>query len=340
MLKGLYILGNESYDMIYGQEQRKEISNLVDIYAPQQTSESIRENLSLLNDVEVIFSGWGGPKIDQEFLDAAPNLKVVFYGAGSIKGIVSDEFWDRNILITSAYAANAVPVAEYTLSQILFCLKRGWELALTIKEKRDYYKYGFGSYVEEVSGKLPGAYKSKVGIISLGMIGSLVCELLKPFDLEVIAYDPFVSKEKAAELDVKLCSLEEIFKEADVVSLHTPWLKETEGMIIGELFKSMKKNSTFINTARGAVVNESEMIEVLKDRTDIQAVLDVTHPEPPVEGSPLYTMPNVVLTPHLAGSYHKECQRMAAYMIEELKRYLDDKPLKWQITKEKFQMLA
>ncbi len=329
-LRGVFLLDTAAYDKIYGPSEREEIGQLVDIYVPQQTRDSIASNPSILNKADVIFSGWGMAMMDESFLAAAPNLKVVFYGAGSIKRFVTDAFWARDILITSAYAANAVPVAEYTLSQILFCLKRGWHYALSIKREGRYPARGY----------VPGGYGSTVGIISLGMIGRLVAKLLRPFDLHVIAYDPYVAPADADDLGVDLCSLESLFRRADVVSLHTPWLPETEGMITGAHLASMKPHTTFINTARGAIVRESEMIAVLQGRPDLQAVLDVTHPEPPEPGSPLYTLPNVVLTPHIAGSLGRECQRMGRLMVEELKRYMQGVPLHYAISSERAKILA
>jgi phosphoglycerate dehydrogenase-like enzyme len=154
----------------------------------------------------------------------------------------------------------------------------------------------------------------------------------------VLAYTS--SEEKASRLGAEKCSLEAIFNRSDVVSLHTPWLKETEGMITGEHLALMKPNATFINTARGAVVREQEMIEVLQQRPDLFAILDVTYPEPPKPGSPLYTLPNVILTPHIAGSLDNECQRMGRYMVDELERYLAGEPLQWAISREKAATLA
>ncbi|MFQ9872123.1 MAG: NAD(P)-dependent oxidoreductase [Oscillospiraceae bacterium] len=122
------------------------------------------------------------------------------------------------------------------------------------------------------------------------MIARLVAQRLRTFDVKILAYDPFVTAEQAQELGVTLCSLQELFSRSDVVSLHTPWLKETENMITGEMFASMKQGATFINSARGAVIREPEMIEVLQRRPDLQAVLDVTYPEPPAQDSPLWTM--------------------------------------------------
>jgi len=102
----------------------------------------------------------------------------------------------------------------------------------------------------------------------------------------------------------------------------------------------LKEGASFINTSRGAVVNEPELIRFLQERPDVQAVLDVTHPEPPVPESPLYDLPNVFLTPHLAGSLGGECRRMAQFMMEELERYLRGEPLRWEITRERFAVTA
>jgi len=327
MLQGIYLLDN--FDLIYG-SAFKEINKLVHIYAEPQTKASIKENPSILSDVDIILTGWGCPIMDQSFLDLAPNLKAVFYGAGSIKTIVTDAFWDKNIVITSAYEANAIPVVEFTLSQILFSLKRGWYFINQVKKKSAF----------PAREKVPGAYGSTVGLVSLGMIGRKVAEMLKQFDCRVIAYDPFVSETEAKALDVEMCSLEDVFQRADVVSLHTPWIKETEGFITGNHIASMKPNATLINTARGAVIREQEMIEELQQRQDLYAILDVTHPEPPVKDSPLYSMENVILTPHIAGSLSAECQRMGEYMAQELGRYLRDEPLRWNITREKSIIMA
>lgn len=328
--KGLFLLNAASCSLIYGPEERAAINSLVDIYAPPQTRESVAANPAVLGPCEILFSGWGAPRLDAAFLAAAPNLRAVFYGAGSVKGIVSDAFWDRGIVLTSSWAANAVPVAEYALSQILFSLKLGWRYVLTIRQERAYPRRW----------PVPGAYGSTVAIISLGMIGRRVCSLLRAFELRVIAYDPFAAPQTAADLGVTLRSLEECFAEADVVSLHTPWLPETEKMITGTHFRAMKKDATFINTARGAIVDEPAMIEVLQERPDLTAVLDVTYPEPPSPGSPLYTLPNVILTPHIAGSMDRECSRMGRFAVEECRRFLAGQPLQWQITRERAATLA
>lgn len=328
--KALYILGESPYDLIYGESERRDLDELLDIYAPRQDSDIAEASPGLLHECEVILSGWGPPKIDAAFLQKAPNLKAVFYGAGSVKGLVSDEFWKAGILLSSAWGANAIPVAEYTLSQIIFSLKRGWAHIFDTRDRKAYPR----------KMPVPGAYGSVVGLVSLGMIGRRVAELLQILEVDLIAYDPYVGEADAQQLGVRPVSLEELFATSDVVSLHTPWLPATENLITGELLASMKQDATFINTARGAVVNQEEMIRVLQERTDLYAVLDVVYPEPVEDGSPLTVLPNVVLTPHIAGSMDRECNRMGRFMVEELQRWLRGEPLQWQVTREKFQIMA
>jgi phosphoglycerate dehydrogenase-like enzyme len=328
--KALYLLDSGAFEKIYGEEERAAVAGLADLYAPLQTGNSVAKNPGVLAEAEVVLSGWGAPAMDGGFLAAAPNLRVVFYGAGSIRRVATPAFWERGLRITSAYAANAVPVSEYALAAILFSLKRGWHFAFSAQREKALPRQG----------QVPGAYGSTVGLVSLGMVGRLVRERLRPFDLRVVAYDPFVTPEEAHVLRVDLMSLEDLFASSDVVSLHVPLLPETEGMILGSHLASMKRNATLINTSRGAVVREAEMVEVLGERPDLWAVLDVTPPEPPEPDSRLYDLSNVVLTPHIAGSLGNECRRMGRLVVDELRRYVAGEPLKHEITRERAALMA
>ena len=179
-----------------------------------------------------------------------------------------------------------------------------------------------------------------MGIIGLGFIGRLVCERLYPFDVQIIAYDPYVFDEEAATLHVSMRPLDALFCEAQVVTLHAPLLPETRGMVTGAHLASMPHGGTFINTSRGRLVQQEELITVLAQRRDLQAVLDVTYPEPPPPGSALYSLPNVVLTPHIAGSLGSERRRMGEAMVGELQRFVTGEPLLHAVTKEQVQYMA
>lgn len=330
MLSALILLDTRAYHLIYGPENRAEIERRVQLLAEPMTREEAMKHPELLAKCEVIFSGWGAPKLDEKFLALTPKLRAFFYGAGSIREFTTDAFWTRDIAITSAFAINAVPVAEYTLAAVLLSLKNFWKQAYAMKRLAR----------QPTHVPCAGGYGSTIGLISLGMVGRLVRERLRPFDLNVLAYDPFLSPEQALELGVESVPLDDIFRRCDVVSLHTPWLKETEGMIQGRHFELMKPNATFLNTARGAVVREDDLVEVLSRRTDLTAWLDVTYPEPPAPDSPLWSMPNVVLTPHIAGSQDLECRRMGHLMIEEFDRWTRGERMKWEISREKSALLA
>jgi phosphoglycerate dehydrogenase-like enzyme len=270
------------------------------------------------------------PVLSGEFLEAAPALKAVFYAAGSVKGFVTDAGWERGIVVSSAWAANGVPVAEYSLAAILLSLKRFWHFSRMTRS----------GAVRSDDLNLPGAYHTKVGLVSLGAVGRATARLLKPFDLTLLAYDPFLPAGAAEDLNVGLVPLEELFRECDVISLHAPWIPETERMITGRLIASMKEGATLINTSRGAVVAEDEMIEVLTRRPDLSAVLDVTYPEPPAPDSPLRSLPNVILTPHIAGSMQGECARMGSWMAVEFQRYVSGEPLRHAVTRDRLARMA
>ncbi len=326
----LFLLDERKRDIIYSHEIQRRIHDRVSVLSPFLTSETWREATPEQREAKIIFSGWGMPKADEEFLGTFPQLKAIFYGAGSIRGFETPALWDRGILVTGAAIANAVPVAEFSLSQILFCLKHGWHYASLSK----------ASELRSQKTPPPGNYGSTVGLLSLGMIGRMVAEHLQRFDHRVLAYDPLIDQEQASELGVEMVSLEEVFAQSDVVSCHMPWLPETENVLRKSHFSSMKQGATFINTGRGAVVNEHELCDVLARRLDLLALLDVTHPEPPEPGSRLLTLPNVNVTQHIAGSIDRECQRMGLTMLQELEKYLAGQPLDYQITREQAALRA
>ncbi len=317
-------------DQVFPADVLTAVENLTPPLSPVVDPERWREALWQLREAEVILSTWGMPVLSKEFLEAAPALKAVFYAAGSVKGFVTDAAWERGITISSAWAANGVPVSEYALGAILLSLKRFW-----------HFSRGMRSSTPDFEGmRVPGGYRSLVGLVSLGAAGRATAKLLRSFDVSLLAYDPFLNPAEAEELGVELTSLEDLFRRSDVVSLHAPWIPETERLITGPLIASMKDGATLINTSRGAVIAEDEIIDVLRERPDLSAVLDVTFPEPPAPDSPLRSLPNIVLTPHIAGSLQHERQRVAFEMVEELRRYLAGEPLRHRITREMLAGLA
>jgi len=319
----LMILSESACPMIYGPDERRDLDELVTLLDAPHTPQSILGRPDLLSQAELIVSGWGGPTLTEAFLETVPKLKGFFYAAGSLAGILTDAVWERRITVTSAAYANAVPVAEYTFATIIFSLKHGWRLSRELKQRRV-----FDPTARDVA---PGCYKRVVGLVSLGAIARKLLEMLRPLDLDIIAYDPHLSDEEARRLGVRKVDLVELFRKADVVSIHTPELPETFGMIDARLLSSMKFGAAFINTARGKLVRTEELIAVAAARADLQFVLDVVDPEPLPFNSLLYELDNVMLTPHIAGSAGQECRRMGRYMVEEVQRYTAGLPLKYAV---------
>lgn len=334
MTKGLIVGMSDKIGLVYDTANLEALSKKVDWVGEPVTAESIEANPSVLKEVECIFATWGMPELAPEILAQAPNLKAIFYGAGSIRCFATDAFWKRNIVVTSAFAANSVPVAEWTVAQIILGLKRAFPLSRYYGECKNM------DLAQAEAFKMVGVYGSTVGLVSYGSIARLVRQILRAFSVNVAVYDPFLSDADADREEVQKMELNRLFEECDLISLHTPWLPETEGMIQGHHIRRMKAHATFMNTSRGAIVDEPGLFDALLDRPDLQAFLDVTWPEPPAADSPVWNLPNLWLTPHLAGSLGQECGRMGAYMVEEFERYLKGEPLRWQITAERFKTMA
>ncbi len=297
------------------------------------TKKELYSDAERFKDTEVIFSTWGMPYLSEEEIDSLlPALKCVFYAAGSVQGFARP-FLNRGVRVFSAWAANAVPVAEYATAQIILAGK-------------DFYcqsrlgSVGRWQDARERRGSQIGNYHKRVGLIGCGMIGSMVAKRLKAFDVEVLAYDPFLSSERANELGVSTVTLSELFSCCEVVSNHLANNESTKRLLGYERFMSMPPYSVFINTGRGAQVDEEGLCRALKERPDLSAVLDVTEPEPPVEGHPFYKLENCFLTPHIAGSLGNELARMSEYMALEYESFVSGGACRYEITLEMLKTMA
>ncbi|GAB4050699.1 hydroxyacid dehydrogenase [Catellatospora paridis] len=263
---------------------------------------------------EVLFTCWGCPPLDEAVLAAAPQLRAVVHAAGTVRHHVTEACWARGIAVTSAVDANSVPVAEFTVAAILMSNKG-------VLRARDLYRARRGEQVDW-RGELPhvGNYRRTVGIVGASRIGRRVIELLRPYDLTVLVHDPYLSAADAAGLGVHAVGLDELCAASDVVTVHAPELPETFHLIGQARLKLMRDGATLVNTARGSLVDQNALLaELVTGR--LQAVLDTTTPEILPADSPLYELPNVLLTPHFAGSMGTEVQRMADAAVAEVARY-------------------
>ena len=325
-------------DYVYPKETQKRIKKLVDIDLDKVYCQEDLESSApgTFDDVEYIFSTWsmpGGSEEKDNFARFFPNAKALFYAAGSVK-YFAQHYLDRGIKIFSAFAANAVPVAEFSLAQILLANKGFYQSMQAFKNPESYKAAG------DISRAHSGNYNTNVGIVGAGMIGKKVIELLKPYKLNIKIFDIFVDEAKARELGgEKVDTLEELFATCDVVSNHLANVPATVGVFKGELFENMKKNGTFINTGRGAQVDEAGMLEALKKRPDVCAVLDVTIEEPPTNED-FYKLDNVFLTPHIAGSQANEVARMSEMVVDQFENLLAGRPTQYEVTEKMLATMA
>ena len=313
-LKAIFLCDNDAkIDYVYSPEQQKQIAELTDLIPGRLCSQNF-DSMDL-SELEVIFSTWGMICFSEEQLAKMPKLKAVFYAAGA-----TDHFarplLNHGIKLVSAWRANAIPVAEFTVAQIILSMKNYFANSRTITGPSGWKQNNAG----------PGCYGETVALIGAGAISSKVQELLKNFNLNVVVVP--------SRPERRTISLEEVFRKAYVVSNHLPNREDNRKVLTKEMFASMRKNATFINTGRGAQVDEAGLIEVLKQRPDLTVLLDVTWPEPPAEDSELYKLPNVRLSSHIAGSLNDEVHRMADYVIGDYKRFINGEPLVHEVTEQ------
>lgn len=316
-------------DYVYAMGRQDRLRDLVDLYPHVIDEKNFESHLPALAEAEVMFSTWNIPKLTILRYNQMPRLQAIFYAAGTVKSFATTAL-ERGITVVSAWRMNAVPVAEFTLAQILLSMKGYFANSAAFTSRERFKSAPRGE----------GIFEQTVALLGVGAIGRKVVELLRPFRLHVVVYDPFLSEQDATELGVEKVELEEAFERAIVVSNHIANIPATVGMLRGEHFRAMQHGATFINTGRGAQINEPELIEVLQERSDLFALLDVTFPEPPVDGSPLYTLPNVKLSTHIAGSIGNEVVRMADLVIEEFLCWQAGLPLAHEVKMDMLERMA
>jgi len=317
---------------IFGPKRRAELAEMVEMSPVIITQEKLAEQVAELQEIEVMFATWGMYPLTAQDIDLLPKLQAVFYAGGSVRHF-APALLERGIMVVSAWVANAVPVAEFTLAQILLANKGYWRNA------REYCTCDEGDTYEDFF-RGCGNFGATVSILGVGQIGRKLIELLRPFRLRVLVFDPFLTNEEACKLRVKKVELVEAFACGNVVSNHLADVKDTAKLLTGALFDSMPQNATFINTGRGGTVAQNDLVSVLRRRTDLTALLDVTEPEPLPSADPLRDLPNVHLTAHIAGSIGDEVDRMVQATFEEFRAWRDGHPLQFEITPERFKTMA
>ena len=279
-----------------------------------------------IGDCENYVTLWGSPRLDGEILKNAPHIKLLTHLGGTVVPFVSEELWERGIKVISANDYFAESVAEGTLAYILCALRDIPKYSDELKNQKKW-KTSL-SYTAGLMGRT-------IGLVSYGTIAKKLVRILSQFKVNIMVYDI----KPLPESDVRKygliqASLDRIFAECDVISLHTPLFDATYHLVGEELLSKIKDGALFVNTSRGAVIDQRALeLELAKGR--FRAVLDVYEKEPPEESCPLFDLPNVMMIPHMAGP----TVDMRAYITRELmleaSGYIDEgRPLVHEITRE------
>ena len=307
-------------DYVLSPAARQALDSLVDLVSPTAV------DLRALDDdpdpgQRVVVGSWGCNRLDADLLARMPGLRHLAYAAGTVKATVTPATWEHGVRVSSAAAANALPVAEFTFAAIVM-------IAKDVFRVRDRFREVRGK--EPVFGRGPagvvGTVGLRVGIIGASMVGRLVMERLRSLDVEVAVSDPYVTAGDAAALGVAAMELDDLFGWADVVSVHAPELPETRHLVDTRRLALMRDGAWLVNTARGSIVDTDALTrECVAGR--LCAFVDTPDPEPLPPESPLYDLPNVVLTPHIAGSLGSEATRLGDVAVAEIRRGLAGEPL-------------
>jgi len=322
-------------DQLFPPPVRERLAQIAEPVFNDKEELSAEELAERLPGHQVLITGWGTPRLAPPVLDAADRLGLVAHAAGSVRFLLPDpptDFFRRGLRITSATRMMSRYVAELTVALAIACLRRVPHFRESMKGNDSWW----GTYSEVVPDTL---VEQRVGIVGLGSISWELIRLLQAFHCDIYAYSRHASSESAANLNVKLVGLDELLRTCPVVFLLSAVRPDTRKMISRERLKLLQDGAVLVNTARGALVDEEALIEELQAGR-IWAGLDVTDPEPPAADSPLRTLPNVLLTPHVGGPVPSRYWEMADFAVQEIERFVLGQPLEGEISARRLEGMA
>ena len=287
------------------------------------------EQDALIGDADVLLTTWGSPILDLDSLNKAPKLKYIGHAAGTVKTRLPFDAFERGVRVFSAAERIAGSVADWCIASMMSMLRQ-----FPTYDKGMHSGAGWGA------GNIRGMELSgmEIGIVSLSSTARALLPLLAPFHCDILAFDPYVSNEQAAALGVSLGSLEAVMSRP-VVSVHLPVLPATKKMITKELFSRIPDGGLFINSSRATVLDGDALFDELRSGR-IRAALDVFDAEPLPDDNPLRSLPNVLLTPHIAGATVQGHQSLMRCVVENIINAIEGRPTRYEIDPKRWDLLA
>ena len=290
-----------------------------------------RDNvIKCIENADIAVTSWGNTSLDGEILAHCPGLKFVAHAAGSVKPVVSDELWDKGVRVLSCACPLGEGVAETALGFTISASKNFYALNTSVKA---------GGW-NEGKQNIRELFDLKIGVIGCGWAGKHYIKLLQAFYVDVFCYDPFIGEEAMLSLGAHKCELGWLLENCDIISIHAPSIPSTYHMINKDTLALMKKDAVLINTARGTIIDESALYEHMAAGNLKYACIDVFDPEPPAKDNPLFTLENVIVTPHLAGLANNGLQRIGTFVCEETAHFLAGEPVRGEVTREMLAKMA
>lgn len=273
-------------------------------------------------DADILMTGWGHPMIDSNVLEGTC-IKLIAHTGGSVADYVAQDVFEKGVKVISGNDMYAESVAEGALGYMLMGLRK---MVDYVEDTRA------GCWHSESCGRSEGLLGQTVGLVGMGAITKNLIPLLKPFGVKLKLYSGYpINAEYLAENNAVQASLEEIFSTCKVVSIHSALNDRTKGMIGKEHFDLLQDGAVFVNTARGAIIREDEMIEALKENR-FTAVLDVYCKEPLEADSPLRQLKNVYCMPHQGGPTIDRKPVVTMNLADDVLHLAEGKPLRYEIS--------
>ncbi|MDB6126805.1 MAG: putative oxidoreductase [Verrucomicrobia bacterium] len=332
--KLLLAIEEDFYPTIFSPLDEKRLHGLVSLINPKPPKRADPAFLSAhMPEAEIVVTSWDTAVLDAAILDRAWRLRLVCHAAGTIRPVVSDALWERGVVVTSGSEAIAYGVAEFCLGLILTETKRvSWQATATRAG-------GWAQAAKEFGGAFE-PYQQNIGIIGAGHIGRRLLQLLGNLTCQPHVYDPYLDADTIAQLGArKVDTLEELFATCRVVSLNAPTNESTREMLRGAHFAALRPGSLFINTAGSIQIHEEEFIAELRKGRFV-ACVDRCNIEPCPVDHPYRTLPNVLLTPHIAGVMAENRLRIGTFVVEEIERFVQGRPPRNGVTREALARMA
>ncbi|RLF19856.1 MAG: hydroxyacid dehydrogenase [Thermoprotei archaeon] len=321
-------------DEISKPEDRARLESFAEvIYNESDRNLTQTELCEMIRGMDGCITSWGSPRFTKEVLDNADRLKIIGHAAGSVKPYVTDEVFRRGIVVVNAASVIAISVAEFTLALMLNCLRRIPDFMYSMKKRKRNHELERKFFTCDLRGKC-------IGIIGFGFVARRLVELLRPFEVRILVYDPYVPEEVVSSYGCEPADLDVVLRESDIVTIHAALTEETRHMIGERELRMMKRTAYLINTARGAIVDTDALVKALKEGWIAGAALDVFEEEPLPKDSPLYDVENVYLTPHIAGPSDERRHTMFGVIVEEMERFFTGKSLRYRVMPEELKFKA